>query len=220
MQRKGAVASLLFWRLRQPYRRKVPMSALVSPVPVVSEAEAEELERIVRKRTSPQRLAERARIILLSMQGRGIAAIARRLGVAENTVKLWRQRWAEGPAGSAAQRLSDAARPGGPARIRPEQICRILALACEEPQTHGLPFTHWTQQGLAHEAMRQGIVKVISQRSVGRFLKIRGLAAAPGALLADGEARSAQRGKDARHPRDVRGGERTRRPRRGHNVDR
>jgi len=196
------------------------MSVLVSPVPVLTQAEAEELERIVRKRTSPQRLAERARIILLSAQGCGIAAIAQRLSVAENTVKLWRQRWAQGPAEPAAQRLSDAARAGGPARISPEQICRILALACEEPQTHGLAFTHWTQQALAREAMRQGIVEVISQRSIGRFLKSRGLAAAPGALLADGETRSAPRRKNARHLRDVCGGERTRRTRRGHGVDR
>ena len=196
------------------------MSALVCPVPVLSEAEAEELERIVRKRTSPQRLVERARIILLCAQGQGIAAIARRLGVVENTVNIWRQRWAERCAGPAAQRLSDAARPGGPARIRPEQICRILALACEEPQAHGLPLTHWTQQALASEAMRQGMVEVVSQRSVGRFLKSRGLAAASGALLADAQARSAQRGKDARHLRDIRGGGRTRRARRGHGVAR
>jgi len=196
------------------------MSAVVSPVPVLSEAEEEELERIVRRRTSPQRLVERARIILLSAQGRGIAAIAQRLGVAENTVKLWRRQWAERPAGPAVRRLSDAARPGGPARITPEQICRILALACEKPETHGLPITHWTQQELAREAMRQGIVEVISQRSVGRFLKIRGLKAAAGALLADGEARSTQRGKDARHLCDVRGGGRARRTRRSNSVDR
>ena len=45
------------------------------------------------------------------------------------------------------------------------------ALACELPADSGLPMSHWTQQGLADEAMRRGIVGEISQRSVGRFLK-------------------------------------------------
>jgi hypothetical protein len=46
-----------------------------------------------------------------------------------------------------------------------------VALACEAPEDSDLPISHWTQQALADEAMRRGIVEEISQRSVGRFLK-------------------------------------------------
>jgi transposase len=195
------------------------MSALVSPVPVVSAEERKELEAMVRKRTNPQRLVERARIILLSAQGQGLSAVAWRLGVAENTVRLWRARWTQQVDRSAAERLSDEERPGGPARITPEQICRIVALACEKPEAHGVPITHWTQQELANQAMREGIVEVISQRSVGRFLKSRKPAAAPRALLADREAGPAQGGKDPGPLRHLRRGGRARRERRRDGVD-
>jgi transposase len=69
------------------------------------------------------------------------------------------------------ERLSDAPRCGAPARITAEQICAIVALACERPKESGRPVTHWSQQELADEAMKRGIVEQISQRSVGRFLK-------------------------------------------------
>jgi transposase len=67
--------------------------------------------------------------------------------------------------------LSDAPRSGAPSKITAEQICAIVALACERPSESDRPVTHWTQQELADEAMKRGIVKEVSQRSVGRFLK-------------------------------------------------
>ena len=96
-----------------------------------------------------------------------------RLGVWRKTVSQWRARWLAGLESSApvAERLSDAARSGAPARITAEQICAIVALACERPEESDRPVTHWSQQELADEAMKRGIVEQISQRSVGRFLK-------------------------------------------------
>ncbi len=70
-----------------------------------------------------------------------------------------------------SEHLSDAPRSRAPARITVEQICAIVALACEQPSQSDRPVTHWSQQELADEAMRRGIVEQISQRSVGRFLK-------------------------------------------------
>ena len=52
-----------------------------------------------------------------------------------------------------------------------DQITQIVALSCEEPQQSGRPITNWTQRELADEAEKRGIVKKISHRSVGRFLK-------------------------------------------------
>lgn len=181
------------------------MSALVVPVPVLTEAEQKELEAIVRKRTTAQRLVERARIILFSAAGDGVAKCSDRVGVAVNTVRLWRCRWKERKGLPPAERLADDPRCGGPARFTPEQVCLILALACEPPEKHGRPMTHWTQQELADEAMKQGIVDYISQRSVGRFLKGGRFAAPSQPLLADEQVRRAQGRKDNRRVSDVRG---------------
>jgi hypothetical protein len=49
-----------------------------------------------------------------------------------------------------AQRLADAPRPGAPATFTPEQICAIVALACEQPAAESdLPLSHWSRSELA-----------------------------------------------------------------------
>jgi putative transposase len=58
-----------------------------------------------------------------------------------------------------------------------EQVCQIMALACQKPEDLDLPFTTWTPSELARTAVKQGIVASISPASVGRFLKSGGLAA-------------------------------------------
>ena len=72
-----------------------------------------------------------------------------------------------------AERLADEPRCGAPAKYTPEVICQIIAMACERPDKveGGPPITHWSQQELADEAVRRGIVKEISRGSVGRILK-------------------------------------------------
>jgi transposase len=133
--------------------------------------ERAELERLEHRRSTPQQLARRARIILLSAAGVGVRETGRRLGTWPKTVRRWRGRWLSSAAAAIAARLSDAPRPGAPARITPEQICRIVALACEKPEGSDRPISHWSQREVAEEAMRRGIVEQISQRSVGRFFK-------------------------------------------------
>ncbi len=147
------------------------------------------LEGLQRAHTAPQQVALRARIILLSDDGVGVREIARRLGVWPKTVRRWRKRWLSSPAGvEVAVRLSDAPKSGAPATFTAEQICAIIAIACERPSVSARPITHWSQQEVADEAMRRGIVDSISQRSVGRFFKRVGLEAASHPLLADGQA--------------------------------
>jgi putative transposase len=66
--------------------------------------------------------------------------------------------------------LADEPRSGTPPSFGPEQVVRIVALACEDPRNCGRPVTHWTPPELADEAVKRGIVESISPRSVGRFL--------------------------------------------------
>ena len=68
--------------------------------------------------------------------------------------------------------LSDHPRSGCPGTFAPDQIARILAVACEPPADSGRPVTHWTPTELAEEVVARGIVPSISVRHVGRFLKV------------------------------------------------
>jgi putative transposase len=131
-----------------------------------------ELNGLARAHSTPRKLAERARIILLAASGLEIEETADELGIWRETASTWRRRWidAEATAGVAA-RLSDAPRSGAPARSTPEVICKIVALSCEDPETLNVPISHWSQSELARQAVRRGIVERISHGSVERFLK-------------------------------------------------
>src|ERR687897_132982 len=58
-----------------------------------------------------------------------------------------------------------------PPTFTAQQICAIVALACEPPDASGVPITHWSQSALAREAIKRGLVETISHGSIGRFLK-------------------------------------------------
>jgi transposase len=145
---------------------------LLCPTPVtVTDRERQHLESLVRQATCPQHLVLRARMILLAGQGLGGRPTADPLGISRSTVQGWRRRWLENPDARVAERLSDAPRSGTPATFSTEQICTIIALACERPNDSGRAITHWTPWEIADEAMKRGIVESISPRSIGRFLK-------------------------------------------------
>lgn len=138
--------------------------------------ERDELENLVRRHKTGQQVADRARIVLLAADGKNNSEIARELALEPDTVRLWRQRWL-GLSGMAsrelgvADRLSDAPRSGTPARISPEQVARIVALACEAPSESGRPVSQWSTTELAAEIVRRGIVETISPRHAARLLK-------------------------------------------------
>ena len=122
------------------------------PIQLSSEHERE-LSALARAHSTPQKLAERARIILLAASGLGVEETARELGVWRKTASTWRHRWrdADATAGVAA-RLSDAPRSGAPATFTPEVICKIVALSCEDPEALDVPLSHWSQSELARQA--------------------------------------------------------------------
>jgi transposase-like protein len=143
------------------------------PVTVLPE-QREVLEQLVRTHSTPQQLAMRARLILCAADGVGVRESARELDVWPKTVRFWRKRWRQAADGqSVPERLADAPRSGAPATYTPEQICAVVAMTCEKPSDSERPISHWSQREIADEAMRRGVVRSISQRSVGRFLKKR-----------------------------------------------
>lgn len=153
----------------------------------VSASQRALLERLARAQSTPQSLVRRARTILLAAEGERNQHIAEQLGSDRLQVRRWRRRWSEAvgrldalEAAGAAQSapmealvevLSDRPRSGCPPTFSAEQICQIVALACEPPAESGREVTHWTPKELAQEAQQRGIVESISVRTVGRFFE-------------------------------------------------
>jgi transposase len=134
------------------------------------------LVKLERRPSTPQHIAQRARMILLASAGKNNAQIGREIGIATDAVRKWRGRWAElQPIPmeelSLEARLRDRPRSGAPGKFSAEQLAQIIALACEDPQASGYPVSHWTPKEVAAEAIKRGIVDSISPRQVGRFLK-------------------------------------------------
>src|SRR5262245_36983533 len=124
-----------------------------------------ELERRVRARTSFQRDAVRARIILACEEGGSASAIAQRVGVHARTVERWRVRFQRhGLAG-----LHDRPRPGPPPKFGPVTRLELIALACEPVMRRG-GRTTWTIADLVREAVVRGLVEAISWSSYQRLL--------------------------------------------------
>jgi len=159
------------------------------PEIVLSDAEHRELERLVCAQKTGQALVRRARVVLLAAIGYSNTDIAERVPMDVEAVGLWRRRWnawrgvplAEV---SVAKRLADAPRPGVQPRLTPEQVCQILALACEQPSGSGRPISQWSHRELADEIVRRGITDRISPRHASRLLKSGGPTTAPRPLLA------------------------------------
>jgi putative transposase len=155
----------------------------------LSENQRRVLETMVRRTHCPQALAVRAKIVLAAGAGLGPARIGREVGCSRELARRWRDRFAEGQAGWGASAeewdfdtltdkvialLQDRERSGAPAKFTAEQLCQIVALACEKrPEECGRPVSHWTARELADEAAKREIVPGISPRHAGRFLKKR-----------------------------------------------
>jgi putative transposase len=134
--------------------------------------ERQELTALSRAHSTPRKLVERAWIILLAADGVSVSETAQQLGIWRKTASFWRTSWREADsAKSVAERLSNAPRSGAPGKFTPEQICAIIALACEDPQNSDLPISQWSQSEVARQAVKRGIVPSISHGSVGRFFK-------------------------------------------------
>jgi putative transposase len=153
-------------------------------------AERQALEQVVRAHRTPQNLVLRCRIILATAETPNYARVARQLALTIETVRLWCRRWRRFQAVpltdlSIAARLADLPRPGAPARITMEQVCQIIAVACEPPSESARPISHWTAREIAAEVMKRGIVSQLSPRHAGRFLKSGASPAPPGPVLVD-----------------------------------
>ena len=146
------------------------------PEILLTDAERQEMEKLVRRSTTTQQKALRGRIVLLAADGKNTPEIARELRTSLDTVRLWRRRWLDLQPIllkdlSVAERLEDLPRPGTPPRFTADQICQMEQMACEKPEKAGRPISQWTGREIADELVKRGIVDKISARHASRLLK-------------------------------------------------
>jgi putative transposase len=138
----------------------------------LSDVDQQALEKLANRPSTPQQIAQRARIVLKAAEGKNNAEIARMLDVSIKMVRQWRHRWVDTSEQSktVTERLQDSSRPGAPLKFTLEQQVECMAIACREPMEYGRPISHWSVRELADELLEQGIVEQISPRQVGRWL--------------------------------------------------
>ncbi len=121
----------------------------------IDENQRKRLRSLANSGRTPQKVALRARIVLLASEGVPNHAIAARLGTSRPTVLLWRARFQQR---GAPGLLKDAPRPGRKKAIAPEVIQQVV-----EATLHTTPrgATHWTTRTLAKA---QGLSHMTVQR--------------------------------------------------------
>lgn len=111
----------------------------------VSDVDRRELQRLLRSRTTPKALADRARIVLLSTQGLTAEQIAVQIGAVPMTVYRWRKRYAEG----GIEALRDRPRSGQPRKLTGAKVKEILTLTTQRIPKES---THWSLRLMAKYA--------------------------------------------------------------------
>lgn len=135
------------------------MAQLTPKSLTLSECAREELEKLLNRRSAPQQIVLRAKIILLADKGSNNREIGRELNISRYIARRWRNRWLELSERSlpVIERLQDNERNGVPAKFSMEQVVELFALACSEPEDYGRPISHWTARELAAEMEKQAM---------------------------------------------------------------
>src|SRR5437868_12218920 len=108
----------------------------LSRVRQMSAEETNSIKQLAHSRTEPAGLVQRARIILLSKQGKRVMEVAEQEHVCDRTVRRWIYRFNE----AGVEGLHDQSREGRPPTYTEEQRSEVVAASLTDPQSLGLPF--------------------------------------------------------------------------------
>ncbi|MEK9138267.1 MAG: IS630 family transposase, partial [Bacteroidota bacterium] len=112
---------------------------------VLSPDNRQQLESVAGSRSLPHGLVLRAQIVLLASEGMANNAIAKKLGLSQQSVCLWRKRYVE----QGIQGLHDELKPGRPRTISDERVASLVRKTLETKPKDG---THWTVRTIARQA--------------------------------------------------------------------
>ena len=118
--------------------------AFTKPIELSTE-DRDYLESLARTRTIQAQVVDRAKILLYKADGMSNGAIAERIDVNINTVKLCLKKYKDGGIDNA---LFDAQRAGRPVEITDDAISWIIDLACQRPADLGYSQEIWTLANL------------------------------------------------------------------------
>ena len=113
------------------------------------------LQALAQSGKTPQKVALRARIVLLAGAGRPNHAIAQELQVSRPTVLLWRGRFAQA---GVPGLVKEARRPGRKPKLSPDKIKAVVEATL---QTTPVGATHWSLRTMAKA---QGLSRMAVQR--------------------------------------------------------
>jgi len=138
--------------------------------------ERQELERFVTRGKKSAREITRARILLLTQDGRPVTEIARTLGVSRGTIynvyKRYQRKKARTPL---VEVLEEGARSGRPLKLDSRVAATVTMIACSEPPRGR---ARWTLHLIADKLVQVGVTDAISHESVRQVLKK--IASSPG----------------------------------------
>ncbi len=136
----------------------------------MTEEERKTMEQFRRSRTAAVRQVERARMIHWASQGQRGSQIASTLGVAENTVRNWINRFNE----AGLPGICDEVRTGRPPTSSTEEVSLVVATALAKPDDLTLSFGHWTLDRLEEDLNEhKGIA--IKRSRINEILQAQGL---------------------------------------------
>jgi len=134
----------------------------IAPIIELTDVERATLTRWSKGRSTPFRLVQRAKIVLMAAEGVRNQTIALALDTTPNTVGRWRRRFAQGRLASIEK---DAPRPGR----RPTKMQQVAPHIVEKTtQETPVTATHWSTRSMAAEVG-------VSQSMVHRVWKTTGL---------------------------------------------
>ena len=118
---------------------------MAKPLPKINltEEEKDVLNRIIKKRNSPQCLVERAKIVMLADHMKSTDEIMKTLSVSKMTVIKWRRKFVS----KRIEGLKDAPRSGRKPVYDQETVAKIISKTLEQPEH----ITHWSTREMAKE---------------------------------------------------------------------
>jgi transposase len=138
-------------------------------VVILTPEERQELERFVTRGKKSAREITRARILLLTQEGRQVTEIAHTLGVARATIynvyKRYQRKKSRTPL---VEVLEEEPRSGRPLKLDSRVQAKVTMIACSEPPTGR---ARWTLHLLADKLVTLGVTESISHESVRQLLK-------------------------------------------------
>lgn len=128
---------------------------------ILTDDERSELNTLLRRRSTPQALSLRVRIVMQCAEGLTNKQVAQDVGVSMPTVGKWRKRFIDNRLAG----LQDEPRPGAPRTISDEAVAEVVTLTLETKPKNA---THWSTRSMAQ---RVGL----SQSAIARIWRAFGL---------------------------------------------